>query len=132
MGRIVFCSKFYSIDRTPFNAPIEEIQLVGKVASNAGKRGYKLLKEKDVETFSLKISSVFKGTVQGIDILQSSDDGKAYALEVNMGNTWAFSSKLGENIRSNLGVEPMLKQYNMFEVVSDAIIEEARANLAIS
>ena len=55
-----------------------------------------------------------------------------YALEVNMGKVWAFSSKIGIKSRTFIGVETMQQQYNLFETCADAIIENARRLLDLS
>ena len=59
-------------------------------------------------------------------------DGNLYALEVNMGNVWAFSSQLGVKSRTLIGVETMQQQFDLFETCADAIIENARRLLDLA
>mgnify|MGYP001047214032 FL=1 len=97
-----------------------------KVASNLGERDRELCRNSEVEDFGLLIASAFDSTVQGIDILRSSEDGKLYALEINMGNTWAFSGKLHHNSQTLIGVEAMQNQFNVFDTVGHATIRKAK------
>ena len=132
LGRIVSFRRSVQAAVTPIHAPTKNLVLVDKVASNVGELIREVYKDSEIEDFALRIESVFDGAVQGIDILRSSDDGKLYALEINMGNVWAFSSKLGIKSRTLIGVETMQQQYDLFETCADAIIENAKRLLDLS
>ena len=67
--------------------------------------------------------------LQGLDILRDPGNGKLYALESNCGgNTWAFSSKIGEKARRIFGGSgPMIDQFGAWDIVADALIKRTRA-----
>lgn len=68
--------------------------------------------------------------LQGLDIMRDVRDGQLYALESNAGgNTWAFSSKLGENTRRVLGgAAAMIDQFGAWDVAADALIKRTYAD----
>ena len=132
LGRIVSCRRSTQAAITPIHAPMTNLVLDEKVASNAGELIREVYKDSEIEEFALRIESVFDSAVQGIDILRSSDDGELYALEINMGDVWAFSSRLGVKTRTLIGVETMRQQYDLFETSADVIIENARRLLDLS
>ena len=126
LGQVVLVWRLWLVDNTPLNAPLNTLVLTKKVASNLGERDRELCRNSEVEDFGLLIASAFDSTVQGIDILRSSEDGKLYALEINMGNTWAFSGKLHHNSQTLIGVEAMQNQFNVFDTVGHATIRKAK------
>ena len=132
LGEIVLVWRMWLVDNTPLNAPLNTLVLTKKVASNLGERDRELYRNSEIEEFGLLIASAFDSTVQGIDILRSSEDGKLYALEINIGNTWVFSGKLHHNSQTLLGVEAMQNQFNIFDTVADATIKKANQLLGIT
>jgi hypothetical protein len=105
----------------------------GNIASNAGAQGTgstELKKDDEVLAFARRMHQAMPGIpLQGLDILRNVRDGELYALESNAGgNTWAFSSKLGENARRVLGgAAPMIEQFGAWDVAADALIRKTRA-----
>ena len=131
LSRVVSCRRSIQDALTPVNAPMQNLVLAEKVASNSGKLKRELYEDKEIEDFALRVDAVFDSVSKGIDILRSSEDRKLYALEVNMGNVWHSSSNLGVRNRKFIGVENMIKQYDLFEICAEAIIETSRQKLGL-
>jgi len=130
LGAVVSFRRAIQNALTPINAPMPNLVLADKVASNTGNIKRELHEDREIEDFGLQVDAVFDGVTKGIDILRSTEDLKLYALEVNIGNVWHFSSSLGVRSRKFIGVENMIKQYDLFETCAEAIIKTSKRMLS--
>ena len=87
-----------------FNLTDEQLERAS-VASNHGERDRSLLLEEDALRLAEKTHAAFGDIpLLGIDLVRDVQSGKLFVLEVNAGgNTWHFSSGMGENLRRALG-----------------------------
>lgn len=131
-GEAICCRRnFNSTKRPPLNADDETLMrgsIVGAVTVEGG--GTELIKDTKILDFARRMHATQPGVpLQGLDILRDPRSGKLYALESNCGgNTWAFSSKIGEKARRIFGGSgPMIDQFGAWDIVADALIKRTRA-----
>ena len=131
LGKVVH-SRYQEIeDKTPFNAPTTRLLLQDKIATNTEgvvRDGW-LKKDEIVNDIARKVSSLFPTPVLATDIIKAHDSDEYLVLEVNMGDCWLFSSRLGEKHRVRFGADAVRAQYDVASTAADAIIEEARSRL---
>lgn len=142
LGRII-CSwnQALTLEQPPLDAPDEMIEKA-VVASQAGDRRFRLNFEPDVLDLAERVHSQLPDVpMLGIDIVRDCKTGRLYVLECNAGgNTWHFSSRMGETLRCNLaqaekensldasenGRVLLMKQFNAFDVVAAALADKTR------
>lgn len=135
LGRVVSCRRTEQANEAAINAPVRELVLNDKVASNAGgsaEKATELCRDAEVEALGLRVAELFDSVTDGIDIVRSSQDGELYILEINMGNTWHFSSALGAGVQNRLGAETMRNQFDLYDTVAAATIDRARLILDVN
>lgn len=111
------------------------------VASNAGERSRQLIVEDDAIELAIRVHKAFGSLpLLGMDIVRDHFTGKLYVLETNAGgNTWTFSSSIGEGTRISIGALThaggdadargrlaLIKQFGAFDVVARALVAKTR------
>ena len=129
MGRIVHSAALENTAKTPFLAPMKELNLTQGVASNSGERRGWLFEDGEIFDLAKKVAPVFDSLVIGADFVRSAKTGELFVLEANMGNIWLFSSDLGKAARTRLGVEAVQQQHDVFGTVAEAVIERVNKDL---
>jgi hypothetical protein len=125
--------------RCGLDAPDEEIERT-VIASQGGEKDRKLVKEPDIIALAEKVGAAFPSIpLLAIDILREEGTGRLYVLECNPGgNTWHFSSKIGEKLRLGFGNAAangtqranqiarrmFIEQYGAFDIVARMLVEK--------
>jgi hypothetical protein len=75
------------------------------IASQGGEKTRKLIDDPDIITLAEKVHGAFPHIpMLAVDIIRETATGKLYVLECNPGgNTWHFSSEIGEKLRMGFG-----------------------------
>jgi hypothetical protein len=131
-GEAICCRRNFITTKPPPLDADDETLMRGSfaVAVLAEGGGTELIKDREILDFARRMHATQPGIpLQGLDILRDPRSGKLYALESNCGgNTWAFSSRIGEKARSILGGSgPMIDQFGAWDVVAGALIKRTRA-----
>ena len=104
-----------------------ELLLKTSVASNLqGNRDISLIVNREINAFAKSVADAFYNLpILGIDLIPDEKTGKLYILEINAGgNTWAFSAKPSQNLRSVLGLKNMVLQYNAWDRAAEALVRK--------
>jgi len=104
-----------------------DILLKTSVASNLqGSRKINLVDDDDVRALAIKVALAFPDLpLLGVDIIPDAVTGKLYVLEINAGgNTWAFTAKPSQDLRSILGLKNMILQYNAWDRAAEALVRK--------
>jgi len=125
--------------RCPLDAPDEEIERT-IIASQGGEKDRALVKEPDILELAEKVGAAFPTIpLLAIDVLREEGTGKLSVLECNPGgNTWHFSSKIGEKLRLGFGNAKVngpgrahqiarrmfMEQYGAFDIVARTLVEK--------
>lgn len=129
MGRIVHSAALENTAKTPFLAPMKELNLTEGVASNSGERRGWLFEDEEIFEMAKKVAPVFDSIAIGADFVRSAETGELSVLEANMGNIWLFSSALGKAARTRLGIEAVQQQHDVFGTVAEAVIDRVNRDL---
>jgi hypothetical protein len=142
LGKAIFC---YSIEPKQLlphlDAPDDVIEQASVASNSGGERIRRLVVEEDAIRLAEAVHKAF-GSIPllGIDILQDHFTGELYVLETNPGgNTWIFSSKLGEGTRTSIGAGrvsggdadaqgrlALIEQLGAFDVVARGLVAKTR------
>lgn len=129
LGEVMYSFKSQSmIETIDTNKGISEI-LRNTVASNMlGQRKVELFIDEEANELALKVAASFPNNpLLGVDIIRDEMTKKLYVLEINLGgNTWAFSSNIGKNLRLILGKNAMVRQYNAWDRAAEALVKKTR------
>ena len=133
-GEALFCRRNFLLSKRPSLDEDDETLMNAPIASNIGTAGLagstEFIDDPDILAFARRMHAAMPGIpLQGLDILRDVNDGHLYALENNGGgNTWGFSSKMGENTRRILGgAEALVNQFGAWDIAADVLIERTRA-----
>ncbi len=112
------------------------------IASQGGEKDRALVKEPDILALAEKVGTAFPTIpLLAIDVLREERTGKLYVLECNPGgNTWHFSSKIGEKLRLGFGKAHVngaaranqiarrmfMEQYGAFDIAARTLVEKTR------
>lgn len=98
--------------RPPLDAP-PQVLLGAPIATNGGVRDRRLVQDAEIIAFAKRMSAALPAIpLQGIDIMREHGTGRLIAVENNPGgNTWHFSSPMGEELRAQLPREALLAQF---------------------
>jgi hypothetical protein len=126
-----FRRNFVTTKRPPLDADDDSL-MRGNIVSNfeADDGGTELSNDAEILDFARRMHAAQPGIpLQGLDILRHTRTGKLYALESNCGgNTWGFSSEMGEKARRFFGgTGPMIEQFGAWDIAADALIKRTRA-----
>lgn len=141
LGRVIYSYEVESLQQLPGLESDNQLLELASVASNNGERNRRLVLQRDAfelaESAHAAIGSV---PLLGIDIIRDSTTKKLYVLEVNAGgNTWHFSSNIGDDIRVSLaspggsdddrnsrGRHALIQQLGAFDIVARTLAEKTR------
>jgi len=138
-GRVLYCwRQTLHAERPPLDAADSVIESA-VVASQGGERTFELAAEQDVLELACAVHRALPDTpILGVDIVRDAASGKLYVLECNAGgNTWHFSSEMGEACRASLGGFPgctpeeadaqgrlaLINQFGAFQRVAEVLAE---------
>lgn len=93
-----------TIPRCPLDASDEEIEAT-IIASQGGEKTRKLISDPDIIALGERVHAAFPHIpMLAVDCIKDAKSGKLYILECNAGgNTWHFSSPVGEKLRLGFG-----------------------------
>ena len=127
--------------RASLDAPDSEIER-SVIDIKGGDDIRALVKEPDVQRFAERVHAQFPDIpILGCDIIREEATGELYVLECNPGgNTWHFSSNIGEPVRldfgnvtangferaNQLGRRMLIEQYGAFDIAAKALVEKTR------
>jgi len=141
-GKVVYSwHSTLKIPRCGLDASDNEIERT-VVASQGGEKQRELVKDPDILRLAEKVHAVFP-TVPTLatDVLREESTNALYVLECNPGgNTWHFSSKIGEKLRRGFGNakehgahranqiarKMFIEQYGAFDIIADILVEKTR------
>jgi hypothetical protein len=133
-GEPLFCRRNFLLGTRPSLDEDDETLMNAPIASNISSAGLagstEFINDPDILAFARRMHAAMPGIpLQGLDILRDVNDGSLYALENNAGgNTWGFSSKMGENTRRILGgVEALVNQFGALDVAAGVLIKRTLA-----
>jgi len=108
-----------SLDSSP------DVLLSANIATNGGSRTRSMLNDPEVLAFAGRMSRALPAIpLQGIDIMREQSSGKLYAIENNTGgNTWHFSSRMGEQLRDQLGRDTLINQFDAFRTAARVLVK---------
>jgi hypothetical protein len=98
--------------RPPLDAP-PQVLLGASIATNGGVRERRLVQDPGIIAFAQRMAGALPAIpLQGIDIMREHGSGRLIAIENNPGgNTWHFSSPLGEELRQQIPRAALLAQF---------------------
>jgi hypothetical protein len=110
------------------------------IATQGGEKDRRLVKEPDIQRLAERVHAQFPDMpILAIDVLRDAVTRELYVLECNPGgNTWHFSSKIGEKLRLGFGNAKVngvaranqiarrmfMEQYGAFDIVAKALVEK--------
>jgi hypothetical protein len=139
LGRVIYSwHSTLKIARCPLDAPDSEIEST-IIASQGGEKERKLVTDPDIRQLAEKVHAQFPDIpILATDVLREEGTGALYVLECNPGgNTWHFSSKIGEGLRLGFGNAKVngaarahqiarrmfIEQYGAFDIVAKTLVE---------
>ncbi|CEN56681.1 hypothetical protein [Candidatus Methylopumilus turicensis] len=126
LNEVLFSSRARS--KLSYPKTDSSLMLNTTVASNMREnRSTQLFQDEEINNFARMVANAFpQNPLLGIDILKDDLTGKLYVLEVNLGgNTWHFSSLIGEGYRFDLGGRnAMVRQYNAWDKAASALVRK--------
>jgi hypothetical protein len=124
-GEPLFCFKaIATVERPRLDATDAELE-TGEIVTNSFNRAIEFAADAEVIELAKKAAKAIGGVpMLGVDVIRETATGALYVLESNPGgNTWAFSSKIGEHARSLVGgAEPFKKQFGAWNIAAKALI----------
>ena len=140
-GKALFC---YTVEPTrhlpDLDVPDDLIEQA-PVASNFGERIRRLVIEEEAIQLAEAVHKAFEPVpLLGVDIIREHSTGDLHVLETNPGgNTWIFSSKIGEETRISVGAAKvpggdadaqgrlaLIEQFGAFDVAARALADQTR------
>lgn len=143
LGKVIYSwHSTLQIPRCSLDAPDDEIESA-IVASQGGAKDRELKKEPDILRLAERVHAALPAIpLLAVDVLRDQGTGDLCVLECNPGgNTWHFSSKIGEKLRMGFGNAKVngpqranqiarrmfMEQYGAFDIVAKALVEKTRA-----
>jgi hypothetical protein len=133
-----------TIPRCPLTASDEEIEAT-VIASQGGQKTRQLISDPDIIVLGERVHAAFPHIpMLAVDCIKDANSGKLYILECNAGgNTWHFSSPIGEKLRLGFGNSAVngpkkaneiarqmfIDQFGAFDIVARQLVS-ATHNLA--
>jgi hypothetical protein len=140
-GKAIFCYTIETRRQLPDLDSPDEVLEKASVASNLAERTRRLVVDEDAIRLAEATHRAF-GSVPllGIDLLRDLATGQLYVLEINAGgNTWHFSSKIGEETRVSIGAArkagngageegrlALIEQFGAFGVIARSLVAKTR------
>jgi hypothetical protein len=142
LEKAIFCYSIEPIEELPQLDAADDVLEQASIASNSGgERIRRLVVEEQAIQLAEAVHRAF-GSVPllGVDIVREHATGQLYVLETNPGgNTWIFSSKLGEGTRTSIGASrthggdadangrlALIEQFGAFDIVARALAAKTR------
>jgi hypothetical protein len=139
-GKVIYSwHSTLQIPRCPLDAPDVEIERT-VIATQGGEKDRQLVKEPDIQRLAERVHTQFADIpMLAIDVLREARTRELYVLECNPGgNTWHFSSNIGEKLRLGFGNAKVngvaranqiarrmfMEQYGAFDIVAKALVEK--------
>jgi hypothetical protein len=121
------CEHVMVSPRPPLDAPVEQL-LKANIATNGGERRRRLFDDADVIAFARRMAKALPAIpLQGIDVMRHHASGQLFAIENNTGgNTWHFSSGMGEELREQISRDALIAQFGAFDRAAEALVETTR------
>jgi hypothetical protein len=116
--------------RPPLDAPEEQILAASIVANTKGRHTRVLVEPADILEFGRRVAKAMPGIpLQGIDVIRERGTGRLFALENNPGgNTWHFSSRVGEEGRRMVSREARIAQFGAWDIAARVLVERTLKN----
>lgn len=113
--------------RPPLDSDLQ-VLLAADIATNGGARHRRLIADPDVLDFARRMARALPAIpLQGIDIMREQPSGRLFAIENNTGgNTWHFSSRMGEELREQIGRQALIDQFDAFERAAEVLVAATR------
>jgi hypothetical protein len=138
LGRAIYAWHSTLIQpRCPLTASDHEIETT-VIASQGGEKTRQLIYDKDIISIAEQVHASFPSIpTLAVDCVKESTTGKVFVLECNPGgNTWHFSSKIGEKLRLGFGNEKVngpiranaiarqmfIDQFGAFDIVAEKLV----------
>lgn len=128
--------------RCSLTASDQEIETTN-IASQGGEKSRRLIRDPDIINMAERVHGVLPFIpMLAVDCIKDANTGKIYVLECNPGgNTWHFSSRIGEKLRLGFGDEKtngplkaneiargMFKdQFGAFDIVAEQLVRAVQA-----
>ena len=114
----------------PFHLPVLETDIVTNegmvtnIVRGKGTANTELVREDDISKLARQAAAAFpESPIIGIDILREARTGKPYVIEMNIGNTWHFSSQTPGRFRG----KALADFFKSWDVAADVLIEKTLA-----
>jgi hypothetical protein len=133
MGEALYCRRNSKLQPRPELSADDETLFKTEIATNAGAgpdaTTTELVYKPEIIDFAKRMHAAAPDiALMGCDVLRDYSTGRLYALEMNAGgNTWAFSSRLGEKARAILGKENMINQFGAWQIAARMLANKTRA-----
>lgn len=136
-GEVIYSWKQVLENRRPSLDSPDDVLEAAVVASQGGDRSFRLNYDSDVLELARQVHKCFPNIpMLGVDIVRDCNSERLYVLECNAGgNTWHFSSAMGETLRLKLsngssesGRQMLMEQFNAFDLVSRALVYQTMNN----
>lgn len=140
-GKAIFSYTIEPCRQVPDLDSPDDVLEQASVASNLAERIRRLAAEEDAVQLAQATHAAF-GPVPllGIDLLRDQATGQLYVLEINGGgNTWHFSSRIGEGTRVSIGAAKgagsdadeqgrlaLIQQFGAFDVIARTLVAKTR------
>lgn len=131
--------------RCSLTASDEEIERT-IIATQGGGKSRRLMAEADVIAIAERVHAAFPHVpMLAVDVIREAQSGRLFVLECNPGgNTWHFSSEIGEKLRLGFGNAeangPVLaneiarrmfiEQFGAFDIVAERLVQATRTQAA--
>jgi len=114
----------------PFHLPVLETDIVTdsgmvtNIVRGKGAANTELVHEDDISALAKQAAGAFpESPIIGVDIVREAKTGKPFVIEMNIGNTWHFSSQTPGRFRG----KALADYFNSWEVAADILIERTLA-----
>lgn len=109
--------------RPPLDAP-PLVLLGAPIATNGGVRDRRLVEDAEIIAFARRMAAALPAIpLQGIDVMREHGSGRLVAIENNPGgNTWHFSSPMGEELRAQIPRAALLAQFGGLDRAAEILL----------
>lgn len=114
----------------PFHLPVLEVDtvsdcgMVTNIVRGKGVANTELVREDDIAVLAREAAAAFPDCpIIGVDILREAKSGKPFVIEMNIGNTWHFSSETPGRFRGKV----LADFFQSWEIASDVLVKRTLA-----
>jgi hypothetical protein len=98
--------------------------MVTNIVRGKGAAHTELVREEDISALARQAAAAFpESPIIGVDILREAKTGKPYVIEMNIGNTWHFSSQSPGRFRG----KALANHFNSWDVAADVLVAKTLA-----